>query len=317
MSEPHQLPLFALEPRFVEDLSAYTPLYRAIPFFKEFLYKQGKTDHTVTSFASDLSILLEFGDGERALGALDTERLEQFLRWMEHDRGVPCSRKTYARRVTTLKVFFKWLADLNVIGYNPAVPLVQRSGPAPLAPILQPEQVEAALAYALTLRMKDKPDARPEWVFRLILTTGIKKSEAMALTLADIDRTARPAMMEIKAQTAKQVYKARRIPLDGDLLGVLDAYRGQYPTEGNLFTCTPRNLEYILENIGMGAGLPLKISFEMLRWTCAVRDYQAGMPPDAIRDKLGLSEISWRETFSKIRRLSGEHVPEEEAEDDA
>ena len=59
---------------------------------------------------------------------------------MEHGRGVPCSRKTYARRVTTLKVFFKWLHEIGAIPHDPARAVLQRSGPAPLAVILAPDR---------------------------------------------------------------------------------------------------------------------------------------------------------------------------------
>jgi len=310
MSEPRQLPLFALRPRSLADVSGQTPLECAIPFFQQHLYKEGKTEHTVNSFTSDLGVLLEFGVGGAPLEQIDTELLTQFLDWMEHRRGVPCSRKTYARRVTTLKVFFKWLSDQQIISHDPAAPLIQRSGPAPLAEILTERQIEAALSAALMERLKDKPDARPEFLFRLILTTGIKKSEAAALRIEHFERTARPPMLMIKPQSARQVYKARRIALDASIIPLLDEYRAQYPSDGALFTCTPRNLEYILERIGSSAEIGVKISFEMLRWTCAVRDYRSGMPPEAIRDKLGLSDVSWRETFDKVKRLAGDPADE-------
>jgi hypothetical protein len=52
------------------------------------------------------------------------------------------------------------------------------------------------------------------------------------------------------------------------------------------------------------AGLTKNVSFESLRWTAAVRDYRTGMPPERLRLKMGLSEISWRETVEKIRILA-------------
>ena len=41
-----------------------------------------------------------------------------------------------------------------------------------------------------------------------------------------------------------------------------------------------------------------------MRWTSAVRAYRLGAPPEALRKKLGLSPITWRETFDKIKKLS-------------
>jgi integrase/recombinase XerD len=45
------------------------------------------------------------------------------------------------------------------------------------------------------------------------------------------------------------------------------------------------------------------ISFEMCRWTCAVRDAKAGTDYDKIRQKLGLSKIQWREIGTKLKKL--------------
>ena len=68
-------------------------------------------------------------------------------------------------------------------------------------------------------------------------------------------------------------------------------------------TCTARNLEYILSDLSTGADIPTKISFEVMRWTSAVRDARAGIDGESIREKLGLSRISWTETSRKIERL--------------
>jgi integrase/recombinase XerD len=60
----------------------------------------------------------------------------------------------------------------------------------------------------------------------------------------------------------------------------------------------------VLTDVAKQAGLSGGLSFEMLRWTCAVRDYQARMDPERLRRKLGLSQMSWKETEPKIVRLA-------------
>jgi len=42
----------------------------------------------------------------------------------------------------------------------------------------------------------------------------------------------------------------------------------------------------------------------MCRWTCALRDYRAGMDHDRIRQKLGISKIQWREVGSKLESIA-------------
>ena len=47
-----------------------------------------------------------------------------------------------------------------------------------------------------------------------------------------------------------------------------------------------------------------QVGFETLRWTCALRDYRTGMSEEQLRQKMGLSKISWRETREKIFQLA-------------
>ena len=47
-----------------------------------------------------------------------------------------------------------------------------------------------------------------------------------------------------------------------------------------------------------------KLSFEVLRWTSALRDYRNNLDLDKLRQKLGLSRIAWRETGSKLEQLA-------------
>jgi integrase/recombinase XerD len=310
MSDIRQMPLF--QPSVPEDITRHTPLRDTVSLFQQYLLKEGKSEHTIKAFTSDLQLLAEQSSEETPVGRYTTTMLNDFLIWLEYGRGVPCSRKSYARRVTTLKVYFKWLHEIGAIPYDPAKPVLQRSGPAPLSEILSPRQIEEAVAYARTMRRGEALDTRPELLFRLIVGTGIKKSETARLTPQNIDRSnpQRPILV-VKHPSPRDVYKERKIELSPDWLALLDRYLLQYQPENTIFDCTPRNLEYILTDIGEGAGIPVKISFEMLRWTCAVRDYRAGIDPDAIRDKLGLSEISWYETHNKIKKLADMQIAEE------
>lgn len=303
MSLTRQLPLFA--PVSVADLTPQTPLSATISIFQQYLQRQGKSAHTVNAFTSDLQLLIGFSGDEQTIGRMTTAHLNRFLHWLEFERGVPCSRKSYARRVTTLKVYFKWLHANEVIPHDPALPVLQRSGQAPLQDILSADEIESVLYAASALRRGEKPDARPEFLFRLLLETGMKKGEVMRLTPADILR-GQPSQIIVRHKNARNIFQERKLPVSDVLMTVLAEYVAQYHPQTSLMTCTARNLEYILEDLGTKAGIDHKISFEMMRWTSAVRDFVNGENPDMIREKLGLSRISWVETFSKIKRLAAQ-----------
>lgn len=300
-----QLPLFSSQPQTTEDIHPGTPFAATFDLFAQHLTKAGKSTHTVTAFTHDLALVGEYLGDETLLREFTTSDLESFLHWLEYGRDVPCSRKSYARRVTTLKVYFKWLHSVGAIIHDPAKAVLQRSGPAPLSDVLSPEQYEAALDAARGMRTrKGEPDTRPELLLTLLATTGIKKNETMSLTPASVEEgfDGHQARLNVRFKV-RNVFKERNIAIDTDWVRLLELYLAQYAPKNTIFDCTSRNLEYVLTDIGKLADLPFKLSFEVLRWTCGVRDMRAGMEEEAIRQKLGLSEISWHETGNKIRRL--------------
>nr|HRJ43458.1 hypothetical protein [Caldilineaceae bacterium] len=133
-------------------------------------------------------------------------------------------------------------------------------------------------------------------------------SECAKLLVEEIDRS-HPQSPEvlIRYNDPRYIHKSRRLPLHPSILQSLDRYLAQYKPDRFLFDCTPRNLEYVLDEAGKRAKIRrTQVGFETLRWTSAVRDYKTGMKDDQLRLKMGLSKVSWRETSDKIQRLAGQ-----------
>jgi site-specific recombinase XerD len=290
-------------------LTADSSLSAAMERFREHMVQQEYAENTVKSFLGDLRILKRYLKDNPAVGEISTKNLTGFLHWLQHERGRPCSTKSYARRLTTLKVFFAWLAGEGVIPADPAAELTHKPVQVPLPRILYDNQVEQVLAVTQQLRVGQEPDGksdpRPHLLVNLVLHTGIKKQECMAIKLSHID-TSDPAgpIVHIRYDKPRMEYKERRLRLPAGWARTLAEYRKVYEPQEFLFPCTARNLEYVLSDVAKLAGLPDGLSFEMLRWTCAVRDYQARMDADHLRRKLGLSLMSWKETEPKIVRLA-------------
>lgn len=303
-----QLPLFpGDQPRAFrgDDLSDKSSLSAAMDRFREHMVRQDYAENTVKSFLGDLRILKRYLKGNPSVGQISTKTLQGFLHWLQHERGKPCSPKSYARRLTTLKVFFAWLTDLGVLNKDPAAPLTHKPVQVLLPRILYDNQVEDLLRVTRQLRQAEKPDPRPHLLVTLLLHTGIKKQECMGIKLAHID-TANPdgPVVHIRYDRPRMQYKERRLKLPADWTRTLAEYRKAYDPQEFLFPCTARNLEYVLTDVAKQAGLAEGVSFEMLRWTCAVRDYRARMDADRLRRKLGLSQMSWKETEPKIVKLA-------------
>ena len=294
----------ALEP----PLRASSMLEAAVGAFHEYMVRKGFSDNTIKAFENDLKFLTDYLGRDTKLYHVSTEDLDGFLPWMSNSRGLEFSAKTQARRITTMKVFFGWLHGIGTIGTDPAEPIVHVRAQTPIPIILRDADVTRLLRAAQDgIWDRHKPDVRPYLLVGLLLQTGIKKAECARLLISDIDVT-RPQAPTLTVRYAEErhAHKNRTLTLNAAIVPALQQYLEQYKPKEFLFECTPRNLEYVLEELGEKAGIRyVQVGFETLRWTCAVRDYRNNMPEDVLRQKMGLSKISWRETREKIFLLAG------------
>lgn len=288
-------------------INSKTLLPAAIHGWEMFMYDQGRSINTVKAFLSDVRLLNKFTSPDQSIGAITTDDLNRFFTWMEKERGIPCSPKTLSRRITSVKSFFRWLNQHGALVIDPAEKVLQRSAISPLPQALTESEFEAILLAADRHRREKKPDARPYTLVYLLLTTAIKKSECLGIHINHIDLDARngPYLFVRYASPANR-YKERKIDLPDDWVEAYKEYLVQYQPVDQVFAWSPRRLEYLLEDIGEEAGLGKHLSFDMCRWTCALRDYQSGVEADKVRQKLGVSKIQWRELFIKLRQLNGE-----------
>jgi site-specific recombinase XerD len=301
------------EKKLTSHLTQNSSLVSAINSWEMFLADQGRSPNTIKAFLSDVHLLTTFLPENVAIGKITTKDLNRYFEWMEKEREVPCSPKTLARRITSVKSLFRWLHQYGVLVVDPAEKVAQRSAISPLPIVLTPKEYDEVLLAADRHRRAAKPDARLYALVYLLLSTGIKKSETLGLLLEhiELDSPNGPQIF-IKYPTPANRYKERKLALPEDWIPAYEEYLAQYQRsspadnpEEKLFPWSPRRLEYLLEDIGEEAGLKKHLSFDMCRWTCALNDYQAGEEPDKIRQKLGVSKIQWRELFIKLKQLAG------------
>lgn len=288
-------------------IDAKTPLPPAIAAWALYLQDQGNSIHTVKAFTADIRLLASWLPADESVGAVTTKDLNNFLDWMQDERGVPCSPKTFARRVTSLKAFFRWLQNNGAVLGDPAEKVLQKSVLSPLPEVLTQDDVAKVLKVADRMRRGRKPDARSYTLVALLLHTGIKKGECLALTTkhVDLDAVSGPLLF-VRYADPKDRYKERKIALPEEWVDAYEEYRQQYDLSDGLFPWSPRRLEYLLEDLGKEAGLKSQLSFLMCRWTCALNDMLTGMDENKIRQKLGVSEIQWREVGMKLHQLRGD-----------
>jgi len=286
-------------------ITSETPLLPTLSAWKIYLEDQNRSIHTIKAFIADLNLLRSYLPPDRPIGAITTKEINNFLEWMQNSRGIPCSPKTLSRRITSIKSLFRWLQGNGVILTDPAEKVLQKSVLSPLPEVLAKKEFDSVIAAAELQRQSIKPDARPYCLVTLLLETGIKKGECLSIALNHIDIHASGGpLIFIRYANTKHRYKERKLGLSDLWVEVYTEYKSQYDLRDRLFPWSPRRLEYILEDLGREAGLEKHLSFLMCRWTSALTDFRAGEDFTIIRQKLGISEIQWREIKMKLNRLN-------------
>jgi len=288
-------------------ITSDTMLLPAIKSWEIFLYDQGRSIFTIKAFLGDLKLFASYFPADTTIGRITLKDINQFLEWLQKERGVPCSPKSLSRRITSVKSFFRWLTQTGRLSIDPAEKVLQQSVISPLPQVLSPEEELKVIEIANAYRELPRLDPRPYTLVALLLTTGIKKGECLNLNLNHIDtQDPNGPTLFIRYSNSGSRYKERKIALTNDWITVYQEYLAKYKPVEQLFPWSPRRLEYLLEDIGREAGLDKHLSFDMCRWTSALNDWQSDMDRENLRQKLGISKIQWREISMKLRQLAGE-----------
>ena len=262
------------------------------------------SENTRKAFVGDARIFQRWLGEARRLNAITAEHIRNFLDAQERG-GSARSPKSLERRLTSLKVFFDWAHHQGHIAVSPAEGVAYRAFVDPLPEYLTDVQAEAALQAARHVAAAAKLELRPMLAIQLVLDTGIKKGECLALTVADVKQDVAAPSIHVRYLKKHLRYKDRELPVSRDTLRGLEDYIARYSVRDRLFDCTGRNLEYMFNRrVAPLAGLEA-LTFEQLRWTCALADWRAKtLTEPQMQQKFGLSNSAWLEMASKLARIT-------------
>jgi site-specific recombinase XerD len=241
---------------------------------------------TVRAYATDLRMLREFL--EKRLGRVPrpTEiTRETIVQFGVSLRGA--APLTLRRKYACFSSFFGFLQDMGYAQVNPArrLPLPRVSQPVPVC--LTEEMAQRLIAAA------DKPWSKAAVV--LLLSTGIRRSEAESITLDDLDLEKRQLLIRGKGD------KERVVPLTDQAVEAIQAYlphrtRTQsrhlfvsawkgHPIHGR---CINRMLKTVIQRAGLeGQG----ITPHKLRHTFATHLIRNGADVRTVQELLGHADI--------------------------
>ena len=294
-------------------MSTSVSLHEGIEQFALAIARRPVSDNTRKAFLGDVRIFERWIAGSTAarsgkagpVTAIQTEQLKAFMQHLETSDSAH-NPKSLERRLTSLKVFFDWLVRAGLNQVNPAEAIAYRPFMDALPEYLTAAQADAVVRAAAALASSDKQELRPQLAVMLVLETGIKKGECLALCLKHVRMGDENPAISIEYSQKHLQYKNRVLGLSNSMAALIRDYVAHYSTQDRLFDCTGRNLEYLFNRkVAVAAGLA-SLTFEQLRWTCAVREFASGeYSNDELQTRYGLSSAAWNEMVQKLQRISG------------
>ena len=265
--------------------------------------------NTVAAYRRDLESLRDYVRGRgwsEDAEALALHALRAYLASLFGE----LAPSSIARRLSTLRSFYKFLRRRGLVSHDPAALLVGPKLPKKLPRFLDVgeagEVVEAPssdASRAAPLRIRDRA------ILEFLYGTGVRVSELVGLTLADVD------LAQGIARVVGKGDKEREVPLGGEVARALAAYlevRGTLRTKARpphpsaLFLGrygTPLGVRQVQNLVrrygGLGAGRS-DLHPHALRHTCATHLLDGGADLRTIQELLGHASLATTQRYTHV-----------------
>ncbi|MCL2647165.1 MAG: site-specific integrase [Phycisphaerales bacterium] len=268
------------------------PLAEHIDDYLADLRTLGRDDMYVYNIEKRLAKLLSLC-GWTKLGDITAD---SFCRWREmpieqqqvagEDKRI--GPNTLNQYLETLRTFCGWAVKRKRMATNPLVDVEKMDDSADIRRerrSLTPEQIASLLAVV---------PAHHRIVYRLILSTGLRRQEAMDLRWGDVRFGSSKSFLQLRAEATKN-HRAAMQPLLSSVAAGLRRLRGDAGDNDSVFPSIPSI--YIHRKYLAAAGIPWKdedgrqADFHALRHTFGTLLSNAGVPPRVVMELMRHSDM--------------------------
>jgi integrase/recombinase XerC len=268
---------------------------------------KGCAENTIIAYTGDVTEFLTFitaHKGEpQGLSALSKITIGDMRAWMANSRSTDVGPRSLARKLSAVKVFYRWLAARE--GFEPTAVLLTRS-PKFTKKLPRPLAVDAAHDMIETVEMQSLEPwvaARDTAVVTLLWGCGLRISEALGLKGLDAPL---PQVMRIVGKGGKE----RIVPVVDAARNAVNAYVKACPhilqDGGPLFrgvrggVLSPRAIQKAMASARMQLGLPATATPHALRHSFATHLLNAGGDLRTIQELLGHASLSTTQAYTAI-----------------
>ena len=252
---------------------------------------------TVENYARDVRDLLALA-GTAHPSTLTVHDLRRFVARL-HAKGL--GGRSLARKLSAWRSFFDYLARDHGLPVNPAVGLKAPRSPRKLPNTLTPDQA----AQLLDPKEDDILLMRDSALFELVYSSGLRLSEAVGVSLSDLDLRARTVTVIGKGS------KTRVIPVGSVAAEALERWLPERdkiaaPEETAVFVSqtgkriSPRSVQLRLRARALASGLDRGVHPHMLRHSFASHLLQSSGDLRAVQELLGHASISTTQVYTHL-----------------
>jgi integrase/recombinase XerC len=265
--------------------------------------------HTVSAYHRDLDALAEF---LRTHGfPLDARRIELFALRSFLASLLPGNKSaTIARKIASLRAFYRFLVKRGHAKLNPAAQLRSPKVPRSLPKFLNVEDATAVVTEPSRMRPDDALGARDRAMLELLYGAGLRVAELTSLTLARLD------IAQARVRVMGKGSKERVLPLGGLCIEALERYLSLRPLLRNqrsgdqhpeaLFLgrqgtrLSVRQVQQLVKRYGTSAAGRTDLHPHALRHTCATHLLEAGADLRGIQELLGHADLSTTQRYTHV-----------------
>ena len=278
--------------------------------FKDYLLlERGYSENTVVNYLSDVSDLVDFINEKKiVMDLLHFEKKKHAEYFVGYLVGKRLSSKSITRKISSIRTFYTFLLENNLVKNNPFIDLTTPKIEKRLPNIISDDTIN----MMLNVIDRTKPLGERNYIIiDLLYSCGLRVSELCNLKLNDIDFFQNSIIVksgkgskdrylvlheklveEIKDYITHARNKLLAGSKDEDNRHLLINYKGT--------TLTPRGVRKILNTIMDKTGETYKITPHMLRHSCATVLLNGGMDLRSVQEILGHSMLSTTQIYTDV-----------------
>jgi integrase/recombinase XerD len=269
--------------------------------------ERGAADNTLSSYKRDLEDLHDFL--VRRKKTLLTAEVEDLQRALAHLEAQGFAATSQARRLSSMRQFYKFLYAEGLRENNPTTILDAPKKGRPLPKIMSEQEVTRLLETAQREASEPGPDQpsrlRMLALLELLYATGMRVSELVSLPAKVLDQEGRFLMIRGKGN------KERLVPLSRSAISTLQLYRAVrktpedskwlFPSAGKEGYLPRQVFARDLKGLSARAGLKsATISPHVMRHAFASHLLQNGADLRVVQELLGHSDISTTQIYTHV-----------------